>query len=485
MNMRLDPHFRYEDGIMRMPMTGLRARFATEAKFRNDINMRMTRGRKKWSMACWREPRNGVTGPRDKLLRTLSAYQLQNNTTRGSTPGLIDTSLGEVQGNRIPIPADKKPRAAYRKPKKSTGAASRLARSSSESGTEVSDHDKSSDGEEQADEDFYTPEPRQLRSSRNSVNYADAEAFDDEDSAGSHFEAVSEQASSNDEKEDSEDNETTGLAKAKNGKTKRPHDLESSVAENKKRKPNEDNGSGDSMTYPPSSQTYPVGAIRAARQTNPPSWHRQDNRRHRAAPHATSSALRSQPLPFPNRTAIFSPARSYRFDPSTTTLMANDGLQMVSHGPLQSVNQVAAQISSQSSSHHLRNLLPLSFSDETSSNVTRHSATRSQPMPFPDQPTQHCVSQDIENNADHFAVDFINPHIVTPQEQAMIGAESNPIDLTQRAMMVDETFQVEQEVPVQALLFPDPASWCSEWKAFIVDHNAEPILKAHILDYCF
>lgn len=487
--MRLDPHFRYEDGIMRMPMTGLRAQFATEAKFRNDINMRMTRGRKKWSMACWREPRNGATGPRNKLLRTLSAYQIRNNTTRGLTPGLINASLGEVQGNRIPIPTDRKPRATYRKSKRSTDAAALRARSPSETSSQSSDDHRLSDVEGDVDDEYYTPEPRHVRSSRKSVNYAEAERFD-EDSAGSHFEAVSESPSSHGGKKDSEEDETSTVAdpaRTKNGRTKRPHDPEPSVAQNKKRKTNEDNGSGDSLADSSSYRKYPVGAVRAARQINPPSWRREDNRRHRAAPHATSAALHTQPLPFPNRTAIFSPARSYRFDAPTSTLMANDILQTASHAATTSVYQTAPQdipaSSSSSSSRRLHGSLPLTSSNESSKYVSGHTNTRSRPSISQQYPPRACPSQNMDNNVDTAAAASGNPHIVIPMGQAAFGAENVPNDLTQREVGFDEIYRVEQNMPVRALLFPDPASWCPEWEAFIINHNPEPLLKAHTLDY--
>ncbi|KAL8993029.1 MAG: hypothetical protein Q9169_006650 [Polycauliona sp. 2 TL-2023] len=40
----------------------------------------------------------------DKVAPLLSAQQIANNTTRGLTPGLIDPTLGEEPGNRIPWP---------------------------------------------------------------------------------------------------------------------------------------------------------------------------------------------------------------------------------------------------------------------------------------------------------------------------------------------------------------------------------------------
>lgn len=491
--MRLDPHFRYEDGIMRMPMTGLRAQFATEAKFRNDINMRMTRGRRKWSMACWREPRNGATGPRQKLLRILSAYQIRHNTTRGSTPGLINPSLGDVEGNRVPIPADRKPRAACRKPKRSTDARARLARSTSEASSQSPRDDRSSDVEGEIDDKFYTPKPRQLRPSRNSVNYAEADPFGDEDPGASQSEAeldtTSEPLSPNYETVGSIDDETTTAvdpAETKNGSTKRHHDPEASVSQTKKRKSNEDNGSGDSMADPSPSRQYPVGAVRAARHINPLLRRREDSRRHRAAPHATSSALYSPLFPFPNRRAILSPPRPYRFDAATSTLMANDVPRTASQEAATNVYQARPRNShtdsSQSSSYHPRGSLPFSSSNETSNSVPRHSNTISQRSQFQDDPRYDCLSQTAEDNGDLIAAGSINPHIVIPPGQATFGVENNPNDLAQRDVGFDEMYRVERDVPIEALLFPDPASWCSEWRAFIVDHNAEPILKAHALD---
>lgn len=490
MNMRLDPHFRYEDGIMRMPMTGLRGRFATEAKFRNDINMRMSRGRRKWSMACWRDPRNGATGPRDKLLKTLSAHQIRNNTTRGSTPGLIDPSLGELDGNRIPIPAEKESRFAYWKARKSTSNAVRRARSSSGSDTEVSDYKKSLDGGEELGElsQIYTPKRRQLRSSQNLVNYADAEVSEDENSVGSKFEVIPERLSLHNETLDSEDDETTSAAHATRTKetTKRSHDPESSVAHSKKRKPNGDYERDNLMEFHLSRQRYPIGAVRAAQQINPPSRRREDSRRYRAAPRSTSSALSSQVHALPDYTAGFPTARSYIFDTASSTLMATDMLPTASHGATENVVDSSSRNVSASSgepfSHHLHSTLSSSSSDGNSSNGPVQKVMISHHPQQSYRLRQSCPSQVMADSANLIAASSVHSQNAMPQGQAVFDTENTMHSPTQGSMGIDETNRVEQDISNRTSFFPDPASWCPEWRAFIIDHNAQPLLKVHLMD---
>lgn len=47
---------------------------------------------------------------------------------------------------------------------------------------------------------------------------------------------------------------------------------------------------------------------------------------------------------------------------------------------------------------------------------------------------------------------------------------------------LNECLQAELTPPVWQPFCSDPTSWSSEWKTFIVDHDAEPILKAHAWD---
>ena len=56
-----------------------------------------------FKMVSWfRCTRRGAV--RTSVLSTLSSQQIANNTTRGSTPGLIDPARGDIPGNRVPLP---------------------------------------------------------------------------------------------------------------------------------------------------------------------------------------------------------------------------------------------------------------------------------------------------------------------------------------------------------------------------------------------
>lgn len=67
--------------------------------------MHISRNRPKWGLLCWFTIaiHNEKNGARDEALTMLSDEQINNNTTRGTTPGLIDPSLGEA-GGRVPLP---------------------------------------------------------------------------------------------------------------------------------------------------------------------------------------------------------------------------------------------------------------------------------------------------------------------------------------------------------------------------------------------
>lgn len=68
-------------------------------------NLRSRNSRKKqaYSMISWW---TNPTAPGNRpVIQSLTPPQVAGNTTRGSTPGLIDTALGET-GGRIPHPGD-------------------------------------------------------------------------------------------------------------------------------------------------------------------------------------------------------------------------------------------------------------------------------------------------------------------------------------------------------------------------------------------
>lgn len=71
----------------------------------NVIQMTTSRNRTSWGMIGWfpNTLHNNDNGAHDKALSLLSAEQIENNTSRGTTPGLIDPMLGET-GGRVLVP---------------------------------------------------------------------------------------------------------------------------------------------------------------------------------------------------------------------------------------------------------------------------------------------------------------------------------------------------------------------------------------------
>ena len=59
-----------------------------------------------WKMIAWHVKAGDASQNQRKqsVLDGLTDAQKQANTTRGSTPGLINPALGEIHGNRIPLP---------------------------------------------------------------------------------------------------------------------------------------------------------------------------------------------------------------------------------------------------------------------------------------------------------------------------------------------------------------------------------------------
>lgn len=94
---RIDPRVCWSDILMRMPLAGRRNQ--------NALNMESSRMRERYHMICWRpgtdaERENIV---RQRVLAKLTPQQIAANTTRGSTPGLINPLIGEA-GGRVPHP---------------------------------------------------------------------------------------------------------------------------------------------------------------------------------------------------------------------------------------------------------------------------------------------------------------------------------------------------------------------------------------------
>lgn len=68
------------------------------------LQMRTSRGRTKFGMVSWHHaPTMNKPETRRKVFEGLTTSQIMNNTTRGTTPGLVNPDLGEL-GGRIPVP---------------------------------------------------------------------------------------------------------------------------------------------------------------------------------------------------------------------------------------------------------------------------------------------------------------------------------------------------------------------------------------------
>ena len=117
--MRLDPRLGWDDFDMRMEYVGARAAYDStidrasdemakqvykaKSKFINALQTRCSRGRAAFKMLSWRErPRTGRPNKtRDHVLNQLTADQIANNTTRGTTPGIVNPLLPDTPANRV------------------------------------------------------------------------------------------------------------------------------------------------------------------------------------------------------------------------------------------------------------------------------------------------------------------------------------------------------------------------------------------------
>ena len=69
----------------------------------NAFNQRLLRFRDSWCLLSWHHGRISDPKTRTSVANRLSNQQIAQNTTRGTTPGLVDLSAGE-SGGRVPIP---------------------------------------------------------------------------------------------------------------------------------------------------------------------------------------------------------------------------------------------------------------------------------------------------------------------------------------------------------------------------------------------
>lgn len=74
-----------------------------------------------WRMLAWQVTAPGEENNREQfVLERLTDAQKSSNTTRGSTPGLINPALGEIAGNRIALPDLVRDKRGPRPPKANT-----------------------------------------------------------------------------------------------------------------------------------------------------------------------------------------------------------------------------------------------------------------------------------------------------------------------------------------------------------------------------
>ena len=103
----MDPRIRYRDIIMREEASAERSRMSDQQYINIHLNTPGYRiYRPKWKMIAWhvKEGNDAQNDRKQSVLDDLTDAQKQTNTTRGSTPGLIDPALGEAPGNRVDLP---------------------------------------------------------------------------------------------------------------------------------------------------------------------------------------------------------------------------------------------------------------------------------------------------------------------------------------------------------------------------------------------
>lgn len=103
----MDPRIRQLDIIMREEASAERLRTNDQRYINNHLNTPGYRHyRPAWNMTAWHvaAPSDKQNSRKQSVLDGLTDAQKAANTTRGSTPGLIDPASGEALGNRIPLP---------------------------------------------------------------------------------------------------------------------------------------------------------------------------------------------------------------------------------------------------------------------------------------------------------------------------------------------------------------------------------------------
>ena len=106
--LRLEPGLEWSDFDMRMDYVGKRAK-RTDSAFIACVQAESWRNRLKFSILSWGISHfEHMPAMNRAVLAKLSQSQIENGTTRGTTPGLIDPCLPDSSINRIPVPGDGK-----------------------------------------------------------------------------------------------------------------------------------------------------------------------------------------------------------------------------------------------------------------------------------------------------------------------------------------------------------------------------------------
>lgn len=109
----MDPRIRQRDIIMREEVSAERLRMTDQGYINIHLNTPGYRTyRPAWKMIAWHVTAGSGSGEESRTLNdrkrrvldSLTDAQKDANTTRGSTPGLIDPALGEISGNRVALP---------------------------------------------------------------------------------------------------------------------------------------------------------------------------------------------------------------------------------------------------------------------------------------------------------------------------------------------------------------------------------------------
>ena len=135
---RIDPRIRWIDITMRMALEGRPSE--------NSLNQDGVRNRPKYGMRSWfpKQVHQNHNARREAVMGMLSDEQIAANTTRGTTPGLKDPTLGEA-GGRITHPEGRKGLGVRRGPRKKGPSKTSLENSDNEADDKVAESEYGDD----------------------------------------------------------------------------------------------------------------------------------------------------------------------------------------------------------------------------------------------------------------------------------------------------------------------------------------------------